>query len=184
MVDVEVARNERGNMRYTRMQLVGVVTTAVLTTAAVFGLSGATEAGANAGGHAPLKANFSGTVAFTSPSSIVLKGAGHSTLMGASTNDGNAVISGPPNAAGCTPNAHTETLTAANRDQLVIESDDVACPIGPTSLHGTGHWHVVSGTGRFSSATGEGTFDGEADFGPSFSPGTYSISLTGEIDRK
>ena len=179
---MEATGNERGKTRDTRMQLFGVVTAAVLAMAGWFGLSG--PASAAAGGQAPLKATFSGTVAFTGPSSIALDGAGHSSLMGASTNEGIAVISGPPNAAGCIPNVHIETLTAANGDQLVIESDDLACPIGPTSLHGTGHWYVVSGTGRFSRATGEGTFDGEADFGPSFSPGAVSFTLTGTIERK
>ena len=179
---MEATGDERGTTRYTRMQLFGVVSAAVLATAVSFGLSGV--ASASAGGQVPVKARFSGTVAFTGTSSIALRGAGHSSLMGASTNDGIAVISGPPNTAGCIPNVHTETLTAANGDQLVIESDDLACPIGPTSLHGTGHWHVVSGSGRFSGATGEGTFDGEADFGPSFSPGTFSFTLTGALARK
>ena len=182
VVDREETKDERGKRRHGMKLLFGVMGAALLTTAVSFGLSGA--ASATSGGQAPLKATFSGTVAFINTSSIALHGAGHSTLMGASTNDGLAVISGPPNAAGCIPNADTETLTAANGDQLVIESDNLACPTGPTSLHGTGHWHVVSGTGRFKGATGEGTFDGEGVFGPSFSPGTISFTLTGTIARK
>src|SRR5439155_27166026 len=71
-------------------------------------------------------------------------------------------------------------LSGANGDQLVIESDDLACPVGPTSMHGTGHWHVVRGTGRFSGATGEGSFDGVAVFGPSFSP-AHSRSLRASV---
>ena len=129
----------------------------------------------------PFSAYFSGTASFTSQSTTRFLGTGQATQMGRSSSVGDVTIS-PPNAAGCYPNINTETLTAANGDQLVIRSDDQACPIGPTSFHGSGNWVVVDGTGRFADVSGSGSFDGETDFGPDFSPGPFHFTLTGTLD--
>jgi hypothetical protein len=126
----------------------------------------------------PFSASFSGTVAFTSPTTVAFDGSGQASHMGRSSNDGVAAIIGPPDQAGCIPNANTETLTAANGDQLTIQSDDLACPIasGPI-LHASGEWTVVDGTGRFAGATGSGTLDGESNF----NNGTFQFTLTGSL---
>lgn len=137
------------------------------------------QAGAD-GGQVPFSASFSGTIAFTSPSTTHHVGSGQATHMGNATDDGEVVLS-PLDNAGCYPNFNTETLTAANGDQLVLQWHDRACPIGPTSFHSNGDWVVVGGTGRFADATGSGTFAGEADFGPGLSPGTFNLTFTGTI---
>jgi hypothetical protein len=79
------------------------------------------------------------------------------------------------------PNVNTMTLTAANGDQLVIVSIDLACEIVPfTSFHGTGDWTVDSleSTGRFAGATGTGRIDGNVDFSAG---GAVMVTLIGEI---
>jgi hypothetical protein len=143
-------------------------------------LSLAVAAPAGAGAQVPFTATFSGTASFTSQSSTYFVGEGLATHMGRSSSIG-VVSIGPPNAAGCYPNINTETLTAANGDQLVIRSDDQACPIGPTSFHGSGSWVVIRGTGRFADTTGSGSFSGETDFGAGFTPGPFHFTLTGTI---
>ena len=78
------------------------------------------------------------------------------------------------------PNVNTLKLTAANGDQLVLVSIDLACEIVQlTSFHGTGAWSVdaSSSTGRFAGATGSGDLDGNVDF----FAGTVQVSLIGEI---
>lgn len=45
-----------------------------------------------------------------------------------------------------------------------------ACPTGPFTFHGTGTWTVAGGTDRFDGVTGEGTIEGDADFGTRISP--------------
>ena len=72
---------------------------------------------------------------------------------------------------------HTETLTAANGDQLVIRMVNVACHTGPFTCHGTGRWTVLGGTGRFEGVTGEGTDEGDADF----ETNTFVLTLTGTL---
>ena len=135
---------------------------------------------ADAGGQVPFSASFSGTIAFKSPSTTHHDGSGKATHMGRTTDSG-AVVLSPPDAAGCYPNFNTETLTAANGDQLVLQWHDRACPIGPTSFHSSGDWIVVGGTGRFADETGSGSFAGEADFGPDLSPGTFQLEFTGTL---
>lgn len=75
------------------------------------------------------------------------------------------------------PNVHTETLTGANGDRLEIRMINFACPTGPFTFHGTGQWSVAGGTGRFESATGEGTIEGDADF----ETGMFALTLTGTL---
>jgi len=99
------------------------------------------------------------------------------------TNDGFVQILGPAPAEICPGGisaVNTETLIAANGDALVLTVyDDVSCPTDSSGLrfHGTGHWQVTGGTGRFGGATGEGTFDGHGDF----VQGAFQLSLTGTI---
>jgi hypothetical protein len=129
----------------------------------------------------PFRATFSGTAQLTSPTSASFAGNGSATHLGRVTTVGNAVVTGLTNticpAGFANTNVNTETLTAANGDTLTIASDDEGCPTGPGQYHGTGHWTVTGGTGRFSGATGDGSFDGHSDFGA----GTFAIDLTGTL---
>lgn len=127
----------------------------------------------------PFSATFSGAAAFTSQTTTSFTGAGNATHMGQIVTMGYALITGSDNTgcAGGIANTNVETLTAANGDALTITSVDVACPTGPGQYHGTGHWVVTAGTGRFSDARGDGSFDGNSDFGA----GTFAIRLTGTV---
>jgi hypothetical protein len=129
----------------------------------------------------PFMARFSGTAAFTSPTTAEFHGGGQATYLGRLVSDGVAILDPPtgtcPGGVPGIPNVHTETLTAANGDQLVIRMVNFACPTGPFTFHGTGHWTVPNGTGRFEGVTGEGWIEGNADFGA----GTFTLSLTGTL---
>jgi hypothetical protein len=127
----------------------------------------------------PLNATFSGAAAFTSQTTTSFTGAGTAILMGQIATVGHALITGSDN-TNCTggiANTNVETLTAANGDTLTISSADVACPTGPGQYHGTGHWVLTGGTGRFSDASGDGSFEGNSDF----EAGTFAIQLTGTV---
>jgi hypothetical protein len=136
-----------------------------------------------ADGEAPFRARISGTAAFTSPTNVEFHGAGHATHLGKFASSGVAILGHPsetcPGGALGIPNVHTETLTAANGDELVIRMENVGCPTGPYTFHGTGNWSVLSGTGRFEGASGQGTNEGNADF----ESNTFQLLLTGTLSR-
>ena len=126
----------------------------------------------------PFHASYSGTAAFTSETTALFTGTGTASHLARSTNENHITVSGPASCPGGFANINVETLTAANGDTLVLTGDhDEACPTGPNAVHGTGDWTVTGGTGRFAGATGQGTFDGVADF----NRGTFSFQLTGTI---
>jgi len=141
---------------------------------------GVNSASAAAGHQVPFRASYSGTAAFTSATTALFTGTGIASHLGRSTNVNHITVSGQggcPGGGGFA-NINVETLTAANGDTLVLTGDhDQACPTGLNAVHGTGHWIVTGGTGRFAGATGQGTFDGGADF----NQGTFSFQLTGTI---
>jgi hypothetical protein len=126
----------------------------------------------------PFNATYSGSSAFTSPSTVSFLGSGTATHMGRITNVGTVVVTGPTGScSGGNANVNTETLTDPNGDTLTISSQDVACPTGANQFHGTGQWTVTGGTGRFEGATGQGLADGGADF----NAGTFTMTLTGTV---
>ena len=142
-------------------------------------LLGASSVLASADG-VPFHATFSGSAAITGPYSTAFAGTGQATHLGSITNDGRVQITGGDDSCpGGIANTHVEVLTAANGDTLTITSLDVACPAGPGKYHGMGHWTVTGGSGRFSDATGSGSFVGSSDF----VAGTFSITLAGTISR-
>jgi hypothetical protein len=136
-----------------------------------------------ADGRVPFEARLSGTAAFTSPTTVEFHGTGHATHLGRIVGSGVAILGPPtgncPDGAPGIPNVHTETLTAANGDELVIRMVNVGCPTGPFTFRGTGHWTVLGGTGRFRDATGQGTNEGRADF----ESNTFELALRGTLSR-
>ena len=126
----------------------------------------------------PFRGTYSGTATFTSTTTVTFSGTGTSTLLGHSANEGHIVVTGPDSSCpGGLANVNNETLIAANGDSLMFSANDVACPVSPGVSHGTGHWVVTGGTGRFSGATGQGNIDGYGDF----NQGVFSFQLTGTI---
>jgi hypothetical protein len=101
-------------------------------------------------GQVPFNARLSGSAAFTSPATVEFHGAGQATHLGRFVGSGVALLEAPtgrcPGGTSGIPNVHTETLTAANGDELVLRMVNVGCPTGPFTFHGTGHWTVVGGT--------------------------------------
>jgi hypothetical protein len=142
------------------------------------------SASAVANNSIPFNASFSGTAVLTSQTSATFTGTGNATHLGQITTVGDAVVTGvsetPCGGLDANTNVNTETLTAANGDTLTIASDDIGCRTGQYQYHGTGNWTVTNGTGRFSDASGEGSFDGHSDF----AAGTFAIDLTGTLVLK
>ena len=129
---------------------------------------------------ASFSASYSGTAGFSSPSSTYFIGSGVASQMGSITTDGTADQFQPDSSCpGGIFNVNVQTLTASNGDQLTVTSNDVACPTGPGQYHGSGTWEVSGGTGKFASAVGSGTFDGNSDF----VAGTFQINLIGSISQ-
>ena len=123
-------------------------------------------------------AGNSGSAAITSQTTTSFAGSGIASHLGRIVSEGHADITGSDGSCpGGVANFNVETLVAANGDELTIASQDVACPTGPGRYHGTGRWKVTGGTGRFDNATGQGTYDGNADF----TAGTFTITLTGTL---
>lgn len=131
----------------------------------------------------PFQSTYSGTITpAQGPPPLVLSGKGVASQLGASTNQGYIVVSGPANCAGGFATTHTETLTSTDDGSTInLTISDISCPVSPGSMiyHGQGTYVVTSGTGRFAGASGSGTFDGHGNF----NTGTYTITLTGTISQ-
>jgi hypothetical protein len=168
-----------------RCSPLGTVAAAAATVALLFPTVAQAAAASNAAsGQEPFTPAFSGAVAFTGATTAQFQGSGLATLMGATTNSGIAISSPPapgrPDGSYGLPNIHTETLAAANGDQLVLRMDDFACPIGSAIFHGFGNWVVTGGTGRFANTTGTGTDDGISNF----QTNTFQFTLTGTLSNQ
>jgi hypothetical protein len=108
---------------------------------------------------------------------VTLSGTGIATYLGPSANQGLVTITGPSSCPGGFAVVNNETLTATHGDAIMLSITDVSCPISQNVYHGTGTYVVTGGAGRFSGATGQGTFDGHGDF----NQGTFYFLLTGTI---
>jgi hypothetical protein len=131
----------------------------------------------------PFTARLSGAATFTSPTTAEFDGTGEATHLGRFASGGVAILGSPtegcPDGALGIPNVHTETLTAANGDELTVRMVNLACPTGPASFHGTGRWTVARGTGRFADVTGAGSIEGNADFATN----TFALTLSGTLSK-
>lgn len=129
------------------------------------------------------KSTYSGTITpANGPPPLVLSGNGVASQLGASTNQGYIVVTGPASCTGGFATTHTETLTSTDDGSTInLTISDISCPISPGSMiyHGQGTYVVTSGTGRFAGASGSGVFDGHGNF----NTGTYIITLTGTISQ-
>jgi hypothetical protein len=166
------------------MRLVGTIgrmrLVLLLVGAVIAGLAALAPAQA-ASNDVPITIRLSGMAAFTNRTTVEFNGGGEATHMGRVVNHGVALIGTPvptcPGGVLGLPNVHTETITAANGDKLVLRMLNLACPTGENTYHGTGTWTVIDGSGRFEGTTGEGTCDGHADFAAQ----TFACTLTGVI---
>ncbi len=159
--------------------------------AAVFALLLVAVAPVSAAQQVPLNAGFEGGIQITGigpngPTAAVYSGEGAGTLLGEAHMQGEISIVGP-GPAGCEfgfTATHTDTLTAANGDQLVVEVTETSCPraASPNIYDCAGTYSVVGGTGHFATATGSGTWEGVVTFGPDGS-GTFNSAYSGLISK-
>jgi hypothetical protein len=128
----------------------------------------------------PFGGFYSGTATSTSSTTLTLNGTGTATHLGFGANVGYVALVGQDNSCtGGLDAVNNETLTAANGDTLTLTINDVSCETSLTSnvYNGTGTYVVNGGTGQFSGATGQGSFDGHADF----NQGLFRFQLAGTI---
>jgi len=123
----------------------------------------------------PFNASFSGTAAFTGPTSAALNGSGISAFLGL-TAYAASVSEITPTDIGLT-DVLVETLTAANGDTITILCKQVAIQQASGVFQGSDEWTVIGGTGRFAGASGSGTGITHVDL----NNGTFSKQLTGII---
>ena len=91
---------------------------------------------------------------------------------------GDIQVTGPSSCGGFTAQ-HSDTITAANGDQLYVQVVEDACPVAPNAFHCVGTYSITGGTGRFANATGNGVFDGLVDF----NEGKFQATYSGQISK-
>lgn len=125
----------------------------------------------------PFKSSVSGTLTSTGPSTVKLTGTGNASHLGRIDYNGTVQISSQ------TPTQITddltETLTAANGDKLTLLCHQVANLTSQKGVYEStaDQWTVISGTGRFSGATGSGSGTTHVDFNSN----TFTKDCTGTI---
>ena len=96
--------------------------------------------------------------------------------MGSTTNK-DTFMPSRPNQQSC-PNGFRSTNEKRSRCKATaIIQGLCGLPRAPGQFQGNGHWVVTGGTGRFSAAAGQGSYEGFVDFSAS----TFNISFTGDI---
>jgi hypothetical protein len=127
----------------------------------------------------PFKVSVSGTLSFTSSSTVALTADGNASHLGKINYSGTVVITSQ------TPTQIiddlTETLTAANGDQLTILCHQEANLTSQDGVYESTNdsWTVIGGTGRFSGATGSGSGTTHVDFNTT--PNTFTKECSGTI---
>jgi hypothetical protein len=106
------------------------------------------------------------------PGCIVLEigGTGQATHMGRTEIAGPSQVNVPD-----AQQTGTSTLTGADGDTITIEFAGSVIFEGPDTVTFQGEWSVIAGTGRFTGASGLGTYSGSAS-GPS-----GELHLTGQL---
>jgi hypothetical protein len=169
-----------GNLR---KRAIGTAAATAAVTALVVGVGAPAASATTATTQLPFKAFYSGSFTPTS-TGFSVSGTGHATELGASSDLGIVVMQPQPNPACPTTGfvvTNDEILTAANGDELTLTILDRPCPVAgePGIYDGVSTYHVTGGTGRFSGATGQGTFDGRGDFNdPDHLTFTYTFDGT------
>jgi hypothetical protein len=70
-------------------------------------------------------------------------------------------------------------FTAANGDTIQISFHFLLISTGPTSFDIDGVWEIIGGTGRFTGASGEGSYGGSAQFtGSTTALGSFELAGT------
>ena len=131
----------------------------------------------------PFKAKYAGTVSSSQPMTppFFVTGSGAATVFGDSTNSGVINVTGPAPRCGSTPGfsvQNDEILTSSDDgDQITMTIADQSCQLSPGVFQGLGSYVITGGTGRFSGASGSGSFQGIGDFNTN----TFSYVMTGTI---
>ena len=147
---------------------------AVVVALTLFGVGASSASAAQTS--VPYKSSITGTVAVTGPTTFALAGQGTSSHLGNTKYSGVVTITNV-DGNGVITDTLVETLTAANGDTVTLLCHQVATPVSAGVLHGVDTWTVISGTGKFTGATGSGTGTTDADL----VHGTFTKVATGTI---
>ena len=163
-------------IRLTRMIAAGAI--AASTTITCVLASGTTALAAD---QVPFKGSYAGVLDPPhGPPPETLSGAGSATHLGASSNSGYGVVTGPATCPGGFAARNDEVLTSTDKgDQIYFTSTSQDCPVSPGIFQAVGTFTVTGGTGRFVDARGGGNLTGR----PDFNAGTFEFSFTGTISR-
>jgi hypothetical protein len=144
----------------------------------VWGLVFAGQPAAVAGGQVPFKAKYvlEADVVFNLPmATVISEGAGVASHLGAFQQHS---ISETANLA-TGQGVAKQVFTAANGDELTLDFEFQLAPTA-TGFLVSGVWKIASGTGRFTGASGGGTYGGEAVF-TSGTTLTVAFEMVGKI---
>lgn len=149
-----------------------------LTAAAPATAAPATQFNGAFGGSLQVTATSNG-----SPTAAFYSGVGVVSVGGASHMAGNIAITGPASCAGGFTATHADTITTNSGDQVSMTISEKSCPrdpANPTTYDCTGTFTITGGSGRFSTATGSGSWAGVLTF-TSPSGGDFRSGLSGTI---
>lgn len=162
-----------GGMKITLRTVTTSLAALALVGAGLVGQASAASASTTTHFHAV----WTGAVKVVLPNQFVFDLSGPTDPMGATTAHAVATVNGV--SLSCLAGlANTNVVTIAAPDgTLTLTSQDVGCPTGVGTFHGTGVYTVTSGTGRYAGASGQGTLDGGADI----LAGTAHITADGTL---
>jgi hypothetical protein len=104
-------------------------------------------------------------------------GSGYATHLGQIQESGLAKVDLASNVGGCSNDSGSFTFTAANGDQITLETAGQNCSSGTTAISHDSYT-VTGGTGRFSGASGSGTGTAIINLASGTSVATYSGVLS------
>lgn len=141
----------------------------------------------------PFQAQFSGSMQLSnSPTGfpVDVNGSGEASLLGGSTNSAHVTQldetnSNCPTTGFVVLNQGTLTSAHDSDDQIYVTITDHPCPVAgqPGLYSGTDSYTVTGGTGRFSGATGQGSFTGNGNFNNFTFTYTFSGTISAPNNR-
>ena len=145
---------------------------AICMSALIALVTGAGPKTAVAATQVPFTAEYSGAMYLTNGGfPVSVKGSGKASHLGASANQGTVTLldeqnSNCPATGFVVLNHQTLTSIQDNDDTIDITISDHPCPVTnePGFYSGSDRYVVTGGTGRFTHASGQGTFVGSGDF--------------------
>ena len=144
---------------------------------------GSAAVAASASADTPFHLNGSGTL---TAGGGTQSGTVTGVMVGTGEVSGVFTLTGPIFECGTSTTINTiasQTITAADGSTFTQSLVGVTCSLGPTSFRTTSTYTILSGTGRFASATGTGSHVRDIEFpNGTAQPGTWTMTQDGTIN--